>query len=198
MRRHLQAGAAGARTETLKAGELPREPDFHAAASVREALAAAAEEAARLGFRPSVVSDHLEGAARDAGAAVAAAAIEASSLRFPQILLWGGETTVTVRGSGRGGRNQEVALAAALALDGHSGITVATLGTDGIDGPTPAAGAVVDGSTAARAREHGLDPAAALGENDSYTLLRELDALLVTGPTGTNVNDLTIAIVHAP
>lgn len=198
VRRHLQAGAAGALPETLKEGELPCEPIFHAAASIRDALAAAAEEAARLGYQPSVLSDHLEGAARDAGGAVGRAAIEASSRRSPQILLWGGETTVAVRGGGQGGRNQEVALAAALELDGHPGITVATLGTDGVDGPTPAAGAVVDGSTASRARDRGLDPAAALRENDSYTLLAGLDALLVTGPTGTNVNDLTIALINEP
>jgi hydroxypyruvate reductase len=110
--------------------------------------------------------------------------------------VWGGETTVTVRGDGKGGRNQELALAAALALDGWPGILLMALATDGIDGFTDAAGAVVTGETAARARLLGLDLQAALETNDSYPLFDALGDLVRTGPTGTNVNDLLFVLVE--
>jgi hydroxypyruvate reductase len=103
----------------------------------------------------------------------------------------GGETTVTVRGAGRGGRNQELALAAALSLEGLSDVAVVTLATDGSDGPTDAAGALADGTTVQRARSRGLDPACYLADNDSYSFFQALGDLLITGPTNTNVNDLT-------
>ena len=108
----------------------------------------------------------------------------------PACLVWGGETTVTIRGEGKGGRNQELALAAALQLSGWPGVLVMALATDGTDGPTDAAGAVVTGETVARARALGLDPLAALEANDSYPFFDALGDLLRTGPTGTNVNDL--------
>jgi hydroxypyruvate reductase len=103
---------------------------------------------------------------------------------------------VNVVGSGRGGRNQELALAAGMELDGFAGVTVAALGTDGRDGPTDAAGAVADGATAQRARRLGNDPAGFLAENDSYTFFADLGDLLITGPTGTNVMDLHIALAE--
>src|SRR5512146_2889835 len=115
-------------------------------------------------------------------------------------LLWGGETTVTVRGNGKGGRNQEMALAFALEIDGMSGIAMLSAGTDGTDGPTDAAGAMVDGSTAAQARRTGIEPVDYLEDNDSYTFFRRLDELsgahchFRTGPTGTNVMDLQIVL----
>jgi glycerate-2-kinase len=108
-------------------------------------------------------------------------------------LLFGGETTVTVRGKGRGGRNQELALAFAREIAGMEGITMLSAGTDGTDGPTNAAGAIVDGMTAIKAREIGLHPEAYLGNNDSYTFFNRFDSLtgekhhVITGPTGTNV-----------
>jgi hydroxypyruvate reductase len=108
----------------------------------------------------------------------------------PACLVWGGETTVTVRGKGRGGRNQELALAAAQALDSLPGVLLVALATDGTDGPTDAAGAVATGDTAARARAAGLDLATHLATNDAYPFFDALDDLLRTGPTGTNVNDL--------
>jgi hydroxypyruvate reductase len=106
----------------------------------------------------------------------------------------GGETTVTVRGEGKGGRNQELALAAALELQGASGAAIMSLASDGIDGPTDAAGAWVDGRTISRAREAGFDPGSSLRANDSYPLLRAAGALLSTGPTGTNVGDLVVGL----
>jgi hydroxypyruvate reductase len=102
----------------------------------------------------------------------------------------GGETTVTVRGQGKGGRNREIALSAALALDGLARTLVVALATDGSDGPTDAAGGFADGTTIQRARQRGLDARAALANNDSYAFLRDAGDLLVTGPTNTNVNDL--------
>jgi hydroxypyruvate reductase len=111
-------------------------------------------------------------------------------------LLMGGETTVTVTGEGRGGRNQELALAAALGLEGVPGVAVMSLASDGIDGPTDAAGAVVSGETTAQARALGLDPKAALALNDAYPLLNAVGALLLTGPTGTNVGDLVVGLAY--
>jgi glycerate-2-kinase len=109
-------------------------------------------------------------------------------------LIFAGETTVTVRGKGTGGRNQELALGAAIAMDGVAGMAVASLGTDGIDGPTDAAGAVADGESVARARALGLDPRATLDANDSHTFWKALGALVRTGPTGTNVMDIVVAL----
>jgi glycerate-2-kinase len=110
-------------------------------------------------------------------------------------LVSGGETTVRVTGKGKGGRNQELALAFARAIEGKPGITFLSAGTDGIDGPTDAAGGVVDGGTATRAKEAGLDPGRFLADNDAYTLLDACGGLLKTGPTGTNVMDLQIALL---
>jgi hydroxypyruvate reductase len=117
-------------------------------------------------------------------------------LPLPACLVLGGETTVTVRGQGRGGRNQEVALGAALALEGWENVLVATLATDGTDGPTDAAGAFADGTTVARARALGLDPADYLARNDAYPFFAALGDLIITGPTGTNVNDLAFVLVQ--
>jgi glycerate 2-kinase len=148
------------------------------------------------GSPPTVVSESFDGVARQRGEEVARAALAARNDGQRGVLIWGGETTVEVRGSGRGGRNQELALAAAMAIEGEAGITIAAVATDGIDGPTPAAGATVDGETVGRGRAAGLDPAEALRNNDSHTFLAACGALLATGPTGTNVNDLTLAIVE--
>ncbi len=109
-------------------------------------------------------------------------------------MLSGGETTVTVRGSGRGGRNQEFALAAALALDGLDDALVLSAGTDGTDGPTDAAGAIATGDTVSRARALGLDPHEHLARNDSYPFFAALGDLVKTGPTGTNVMDIHIML----
>ncbi len=161
--------------------------------SNRQVAEAAAQCAAQLGFPTRVLSYRMQGEAHEQGLRIA------RSLRRtarPACLLMGGETTVTVRGDGRGGRNQELALAAALALEGVRDVAVMSLATDGIDGPTDAAGALVTGESAARARARGLDPHAALQANDSYTLLDALDLLIRTGPTGTNLNDLVVGLAY--
>ena len=110
----------------------------------------------------------------------------------PACIIFGGETTVTVRGEGKGGRNQEMALAASLALDGWEDVAVMAVGTDGTDGPTDAAGGIADGAVIARAQALDLDPLDFLDRNDSYHFLQQTGALLVTGPTNTNVNDLIV------
>src|SRR3990170_8233013 len=114
----------------------------------------------------------------------------------PACLLFGGETTVTVRGKGRGGRNQELALAAAIALDGQDHVALMALATDGVDGATPAAGAIVTDRTIQKARGLGLDPRAALADNDSFTFFQALGGALLLGATGTNVNDLVACLVY--
>ena len=200
VQRHLAAGVAGKLPETPKSDD----PCFaqvqnHVIASNRAAAQAAAQAATESGYRALLLSTFVEGEAREV-AKVAVALMRSvrqhgDPFPPPACLLWGGETTVTVRGSGTGGRNQELALAAALALDGLPHAALMALATDGTDGPTDAAGAVVDGETAARARVLGLDLHAALDNNDAYPALDAVDALLRTGPTGTNVNDLLVMLV---
>jgi hydroxypyruvate reductase len=119
---------------------------------------------------------------------------EEGSLKRPACLVLGGETTVTLKGSGKGGRNQEMALAAALALQGWNDLLIACLGTDGTDGPTDAAGAFADGTTVSRASALGLDAANFLNRNDAYNFFKPLDDLIITGPTQTNVNDLALVL----
>jgi glycerate 2-kinase len=183
--------------------EAPRPPPsialrpFAVVADVGVAARAAARAAEALGYTSTIMSLSLEGEAREAGAAVARAALARRAPGARHCLVWGGETTVRVRGRGRGGRNQELALAAALALEGEGGVAILAAATDGVDGPTDAAGGLVDGSTAARARAAGVDPAARLDDNDAHAALAAAGALVRTGPTGTNVNDLTIALVGA-
>jgi hydroxypyruvate reductase len=159
-----------------------------------QACEAARAEAESLGLHARVVTTTLRGEARDVGAAIAG---EIAAAPPGTALIYGGETTVTLRGSGKGGRNQEAALAAAIALaecGAANNCVVAALGTDGTDGPTDAAGAVARPTTVARARALGLDPADFLARNDSYVLFDRLGDLLRTGPTGTNVADVIVAI----
>jgi glycerate 2-kinase len=167
--------------------------------SNRLAACAAVERARELGFNALLLSTYVEGEAREVARVAAALAKGACAhgdpLPPPACLVWGGETTVTVRGQGKGGRNQELALAAALALEGWPGVLVMALATDGTDGPTDGAGAVVTGQTVARARAMGLDPWSALEDNDSYPFFDALGDLLRTGPTGTNVNDLLFVLI---
>ena len=145
---------------------------------------------AQEGLNALLLTTYLEGEAREVAKVAAAFAKEMAKsdrpLPRPACLVAGGETTVTIRGQGKGGRNQELALAAALALDGWENVLVATLATDGTDGPTDGAGAVVDGGTVARARQQGLDAEAYLRNNDSYHFFKATGELTVTGPTNTN------------
>lgn len=164
--------------------------------SSRIALEAAKSNAESLGFHSEIISTGLTGEARAAAGWLAREALEARAGHKRICLISGGETTVTVKGDGLGGRNMELALAFALEIDGIDGIKLLSAGTDGTDGPTDAAGAVVDGGTAARARALGLDPAAYLDNNDSYNFFSKEGGLLVTGPTGTNVMDIQIVEIN--
>jgi glycerate-2-kinase len=163
------------------------------------AASAASKVAEGLGYNSLILSTHIEGEARQVGGMFAGVACEEQSrglpLPKPAAIIIGGETTVTVNGEGKGGRNQEVALGAIRKMSGLRGI-IATLGTDGIDGPTDAAGAMVDGESLTKAVELGLNPDEFLDENDSYSFFESMNDLIMTGPTGTNVNDLSVILVR--
>ena len=159
------------------------------AGNVHALCAAAAREAQSLGYPATIMDEGLCCEARDAGAMMARYARETDG---PCALIWGGETVVHLRGKGKGGRNQEAALAAAKGIAGLQDVCVFALGSDGTDGPTDAAGGMVTGEFCARATPQRID--AHLEDNDAYPLLREMDALIMTGPTGTNVNDLYVVL----
>ena len=197
IRVHLDAGVRGAVRETPKPGD----PIFERTrtlflGNVWTAVGAALAAGEARGFDCRELRVSILGEAREVGARLARTGMALRDcVPTPTLLVGGGETTVTVTGEGRGGRNQELALAAAIALDGSTGVTVASLATDGTDGPTDAAGGIVDGGTADRARAAGLDPRKALATNDALPLLRAAGDLLVTGPTGTNVADIVAVLV---
>jgi glycerate-2-kinase len=168
--------------------------------SNRIATEAARTKAMELGYEPVVLTTELQGEARDAALWLYRQVLESQSClasgRKKIGLIAGGETTVTVRGKGLGGRNTEMALAFAMAIEGTSGITFLSAGTDGTDGPTDAAGAIVDGQTIPKARALGLDPQSCLDDNDSYHFFEKTGGLFKTGPTGTNVMDLQIILIE--
>ncbi|MGA9963226.1 MAG: glycerate kinase [Azonexus sp.] len=190
----LRARLASGALETPKPGD-PRlaKSEFRLVASPRQMLEAAAAEASRLGVTALVLGDAIEGESREVGKALAGMAISCGRHGFPAkkpcVLLSGGETTVTLKGAGRGGRNTEFLLGLALALDGMPGIHALAADTDGIDGSEDNAGAFVGPDTLARARKLGVDPRQRLAGNDAWGFFAALDDLLVTGPTRTNVND---------
>lgn len=202
VRARLDAGLAGTLPDTPKPGDaLFDRTSTVVVGSNLLACRAAAEAAERLGYRSMILSTFVEGEAREVGRVLAGVLreVHASGLPLPRpcVIVGGGETTVTVRGSGRGGRNQELALAAAFSLSEAPDVLLASIGTDGNDGPTDAAGAWVDGTTLSRAAERGLDPRASLSDNDSYTFFQSLGDLVMTGPTNTNVNDLYLLIADS-
>ncbi|HYB22094.1 MAG TPA: MOFRL family protein, partial [Thermodesulfobacteriota bacterium] len=163
------------------------------------AMRAAKKEAQALGYRTLLLSSMMEGETREVAKVHAAVAKEVllsgNPIPSPACIISGGETTVTLKGKGKGGRNQEFTLAVALGIAGWEEILVLSAGTDGTDGPTEAAGAFVDGKTLQRAKTMGLDPWSFLKENDSYSFFQKMGDLLITGPTGTNVMDLRILLM---
>lgn len=169
-------------------------------ASAALSLDAAAKLARENGVEAAILSDAIEGEARDVALVHAAMAreIAARNRPFPKpvVLLSGGETTVTLRGKGRGGRNGEFLLSLAIALDGVADVTALAADTDGIDGSEDNAGARVDGSSARRMREANIDPQAALANNDAYSAFAAIGDLFMTGPTGTNVNDFRAILIR--
>jgi hydroxypyruvate reductase len=191
---HLESGAAGRIAETPKpAADLPRSSPYRIVASNRISIDAAAYAARAAGFRVAILTTEMQGHTHDAARRFAAALRQATA---PTVVLAGGETTLAVEGNGRGGRNQEFALVAALELQGLDNVALLSAGSDGSDGPTDAAGAFVDGSSVARARARGLDPQDFLRRHDSYPLLDALGDLHRTGPTGTNVMDIAIGLCY--
>jgi len=201
IREHLEQGMGGMIPETPDGSD----PIFQKIRNIvignnRVALMGAAEKARDSGYKTIILSDRVTGDTRRSAELHCALAMELSGAsrygKKPICLLSGGETTVLVKGSGRGGRNTEFVLASAREIAGKQGITILSGGTDGIDSETPAAGAICDGTTLARGEEFGLDAAEVLERNDSYTYFQTLDDLLITGPTGTNVMDLRIILVE--
>lgn len=165
--------------------------------SVRELCAAAAEAAEALGYEPHILTDALCCEAKNAGTYLAGIAKENTQNGKNLAFIAGGETVVKVTGTGKGGRNQELALAAAAGIQGLEGVCVFSVGSDGTDGPTDAAGGYADGRTAQILRENGVDIKAALDNNDAYHALQVCGGLIVTGPTGTNVNDVAVVLIEA-
>jgi len=197
---HIESGRSGAIPETPKEGD-PIFARVHnlVIGSNMLALQAAERVSRELGYHALILSSFIEGEAREVAKVLVGLAKEvkktAHPLAAPACLIFGGESTVTLQGKGMGGRNQEMALAAALRIEGVPGLLFLSLGTDGSDGPTDAAGAVADGETVTRARELGMKGLDFLLENDSYHFFEKLGDLIKTGPTNTNVNDVQVILV---
>ncbi len=198
--RHLDAGAEGTGHENPGPGD----PLFGLTQNVmiannRQALDTARIEAEKRGYNPLVLSSSIDGETREIARVYAAMAreiaVHGDPLSAPACIISGGETTVTLKGGGKGGRNQEFVLAAVSGIDGLERTVVFSAGTDGTDGPTDAAGAVADGRTMSRAAEKGLDADAHLDNNDAYHFFQPLGDLVITGPTHTNVMDLRLLLV---
>jgi len=197
---HLRQGKERTIPETPKEGDPIFEKTYNLIIASNEVAAQAAIAKAKdLGFNTVLLSTFLEGEAREVAHVFSAIAKEilhsGQPVSRPACVVAGGETTVTIRGEGKGGRNQELVLAAAIQIEGLNEAMIVTLATDGTDGPTDAAGAIADGSTLQRAREKSLFASEYLAKNDSYHFFEALDDLIITGPTNTNVNDLTFVFV---
>jgi len=196
----IDQGLKGDIKDTPKAGDAVFERCYSELVGTNlQALKAAGLKSEELGYRTLILSSTVEGEAREVAKVLTAIAKEVrdsgNPLSAPACILCGGETTVTIQGDGKGGRNQEFVLASALVIDGGENVVVLAGGTDGNDGPTDAAGAMADGSTLVRARAKGLDPLDFLRRNDSYHFFQTLEDLVMTGPTRTNVMDVYMLLV---
>jgi len=198
---YLVSGVSGKHPETLKSGDpLFSKVRHFILGNNYSALTAARETARKGGYKTLLLSSRIQGEAREVARVLAAVAQEISvsgqPVAVPACVLAGGETTVTLRGNGKGGRNQELALAALIALQNHSGsYVIASCGSDGTDGPTDAAGGIASPQVLAAAREKSLSPQNALENNDAYPFLAQCGGLIKTGPTGTNVMDIMLVMV---
>jgi hydroxypyruvate reductase len=202
VRMYVEKGVKGKIAETPKPGDPSFQRDaWELVGTNLQALKAARKEAERLGYGTMILSGMMEGETREVAKAHAAIAKEVLSsenpIAPPACILSGGETTVTLQGDGKGGRNTEFALASAISLEGVAHVIILSGGTDGTDGPTDAAGAFADGETVARARKRNLDPVGYLRRNDSYTFFKTLNGLVITGPTRTNVMDVCVMLVRS-
>lgn len=196
----LEKGAQGKLEETPKAGDsaFQRTQNLVIASNIL-AVQAAKRKADKLGYNTMILSTFVKGETREVARVHAAVAKEilqtGNPVPRPACVISGGETTVTIRGKGIGGRNQEFVLAAAIDIDGMENVVILSGGTDGTDGPTDVAGAIADGSSVSRAKEKGMDAEHFLRENDSYHFFKPLGDLIITGPTHTNVMDLRLVMV---
>ena len=198
---HIKEGTKGKREETPKPGdEIFEKTQNLIIGNNLLAIKEAQRVSENLGYNTLILSSSIIGETREVAKVHTAIAMEVlnsgNPVKKPACIISGGETTVTIKGGGLGGRNQEFALAAAQEIDGLQEITILSGGTDGTDGPTDAAGAIADGSTIERARKLKMDPYVYLDKNDSYHFFENLDDLLITGPTKTNVMDLRLMIVR--
>ncbi len=202
VRKRFEAGVSGEIPETPKSGDAVLERCHNVIVGSNGLAVAAADEKARdLGYNTLVLSTRLEGEAREVAHIYSAIGKEilasGAPLAVPACVIAGGETTVTVRGNGKGGRNQELVLAGAMHLAGWGGTVLFSGGTDGTDGPTDAAGAIADARTISRAESAGLSAIGSLKNNDAYHFFKPLGDLVMTGPTGTNVADVAFVMVGA-
>jgi glycerate 2-kinase len=200
IRQLISDGEKGLVPETPKAGDFCFEKVYSAVlGNSRSAAISALQHLRSEGLNTLLLTSTLEGEAKTVGTVLSSVAAEIAAsgnpVPKPAGIVVSGETVVTVHGRGCGGRNQELALSAALTLLGIEGAVIVSVSTDGVDGPTDAAGAIVDGKTVERAKRLGLDPEEFLAENDSYTFFSKLGDLVFTGPTGTNVNDISLIII---
>ncbi len=201
VRKVFEEGVANMIPETPKPGDLLFDKVYNIiVANNRIALEAAQDCASSHGYKPVIITSRLQGEAREVAKVIGAIIEEVRSgkgvINPPACVLFGGETTVTIKGSGKGGRNQELALALSIHLKDLPDWSGFVVGTDGTDGPTDAAGAWIDSNTWKMALQHGLDPHAYLSNNDSYTFFEQLNSLVKTGPTRTNVMDIVCVLVH--
>jgi len=197
---HIQKGLNREAPETPKPGDRSFENDYQIIVGSNSIAKAAAADCGRsLGYNTVVIPEPIIGEARDAAVRLCGLAEQIASgkgpVEPPALIVTGGETTVTISGNGKGGRNQEMALAAAIELEHLQNITFVSFGTDGTDGPTDAAGAIADSTTIRKAKAVGFDAQSYLANNDSYHFFQKLDDLIVTGPTGTNVMDIQLVFI---
>ena len=200
VRERIEKGLRGEIPETPKPGDKIFERVHNIIIANNKTACRAAEEKAReYGANTMILSTFIEGEARHVGTVLAGIAREIHKfnepIRRPAVIIMGGETTVTVTGSGKGGRNQELVLSSAIRIRGLKGTAIVSIGTDGIDGVTDAAGGIVDSTTIYRGIEKGLDVLDFLANNDSYSYLKETGDLVITGPTGSNVNDIMLIVI---
>ena len=201
VREYISRGLKGLEEETVKPGDpvFTKVRNIIVASNI-DSLVKMRFEAEKMGYNAVIVTSMIQGEAREVGKVIASIALEVKRSNMPipkpAVLLFGGETTVTVRGSGVGGRNQELALSASTLITGEHGVAVVSVGSDGIDGVTDVAGGIVDAHSLERAEKAGLKVDEILGNNDSYRFFKTLGDYVYTGPTGTNVNDLIVVVVE--
>jgi glycerate 2-kinase len=198
IKRHFEKGLEGRLPETLKQNDKVFDRVNNFLISTNAIVMERVVKVTSGRYDATILTSSLEGEAREVGKRLRSLAMREKKARHsksrPKVILAGGETTVAVKGDGKGGRNQELVLSAMEGLEGD-GVVIASIGTDGIDGASDAAGAIADGKSRSRAVEQGLNILKFLDRNDSYNLLKKLSDLIITGPTGTNINDIAVIVI---